>query len=82
MGIEQLEGKTLLACYGDVGDSVMTFVATDGMYRLYHYQSCCENVQINEIIGDLDDLVGAVIIEAGRRSIAISETAVGQYQYG
>jgi hypothetical protein len=32
--------------------------------RLYHEQDCCESVWIEDICGDLDDLIGSPLIEA------------------
>jgi len=33
-------------------------------FKFYHEQDCCESVSIEEIIGDLDDLVGVPMLEA------------------
>lgn len=33
-------------------------------YRMYHRQDCCESVYIEDIIGDLDDLIGATVTMA------------------
>lgn len=43
----------------------MIFTAEDGSeFIFHHYQDCCERVQIEDIIGDLNDLVGFPIVEA------------------
>ena len=31
---------------------------------MYHAQSCCESVAIEDIVGDLDDLTGSPLLEA------------------
>jgi hypothetical protein len=31
-------------------------------YKFYHSQDCCESVSIDEVVGDLDDLVGVPIL--------------------
>lgn len=41
----------------------MFFHITDGrVFRLYHSQDCCEDVNIEDITGDLEDLVGEVLM--------------------
>ena len=61
--ISALIGKTLYRVK-NTGDEVLFKVADGTQYRLYHQQDCCENVRVEEVIGDLDDLVGSPIIEA------------------
>lgn len=47
------------------GDEQLRFVFADGaVARMYHDQDCCETVTIEEIVGDLDDLVGAPLLVA------------------
>ena len=31
-------------------------------YRLYHEQECCEHIYIEDIVGNLDDLVGSPLL--------------------
>jgi hypothetical protein len=63
-GIEQLLGKTLLYVE-KIDNEEIIFAATDGeRYKMYHEQDCCEDVYIEDIIGELDDLVGAPILMA------------------
>ena len=62
--INELIGKILLSV-DKVGDEELIFHCSDGTnYKMYHNQDCCENVTIEDIVGDLDDLVGSPIIEA------------------
>ena len=43
----------------------LTFHATDGrVFRFHHYQSCCESVYIEDVTGDLDDLLGTPLVMA------------------
>jgi hypothetical protein len=47
------------------GNDIIIFTAISGkVYRMYHPQDCCESVYIDEIIGDLDDLLGVPILDA------------------
>jgi len=49
---------------GQDGDE-LHFIDTKGnLYRFYHQQGCCEGVNIEDICGDLDDLVGSPILVA------------------
>lgn len=62
-GIQLLLGKTITEIQ-NTGDQ-LHFLTSDGtMYRMLHYQSCCECVYIEDICGDLDDLVGSPILQA------------------
>lgn len=46
-------------------DDRITFRATDGRtWVMKHFQDCCESVGIDDICGNLDDLVGAPILAA------------------
>lgn len=54
-----LKGKTLSKCWQEGGDE-LHFETTEGKhYKLYHRQDCCESVSIEDVVGDLADLVGA-----------------------
>src|SRR5687768_11709096 len=48
---------------GEHGGNDAIFFIKDGVnkYVLYHDQNCCENVSIDDISGDLQDLVGSPI---------------------
>jgi hypothetical protein len=48
-----------------LGDNEVRFESSDGrVFRLYHSQDCCENVDVEDICGDIEDLVGAPILMA------------------
>ena len=65
---EELLGKTLtevkhvLDRYGE--HEVINFYTEDVHYQQYHDQDCCESVTVEDICGDLDDLVGSPILLA------------------
>ena len=62
--LSELLGKTL-SSIEVTGDDEVIFTTDDGaIYKLYHEQDCCESVVVEEVIGDLADLVGAPILMA------------------
>jgi hypothetical protein len=63
--ISELIGKTMLSVTGAKGDDEIVFTATTGeAYKMYHCQDCCENVRVEDICGELGDLVGSPIVMA------------------
>lgn len=67
--IKELLGKTLKSVTGKVGDDEIIFETTDGeKYKLYHWQNCCETVSVEDICGDMQDLVGSPITQAEENS--------------
>ena len=61
--VDVLKGKTLVSV--DVSDDEILFKTSDGeMYKMYHDQDCCELVYIDDIVGDVQDLVGSEILMA------------------
>lgn len=62
--IPDLLNHTFTDVYDNGGDSLV-FVRDDGkVFRFYHSQSCCESVTIEDICGDLTDLVGSPLLIA------------------
>jgi hypothetical protein len=63
----ELIGKTLTSV--KVEEDRIYFNCSDGSeYLMYHQQDCCEGVDIDDINGDLDDLIGDPILQAEERS--------------
>lgn len=63
--VDVLKGKTLASISGDVGSDEVVFVTTDDeTYRMFHQQDCCESVALEDVSGDLQDLVGSEILVA------------------
>lgn len=63
MGIEELLGQTLYFIEED-GDDIVFETDTGKKYKMYHDQNCCESVSVEEIVGDLEDLIGNPILLA------------------
>jgi hypothetical protein len=61
-----LLGVTLASIEGaEKGSERIAFTATDGRsWTQYHSQDCCEGVEVEDVTGDVGDLIGAPILLA------------------
>lgn len=65
---EDLKGK-VVANIERIGNAELIFTCTDGnKYKMYHEQSCCEVVGIEDINGDLNDLLNSEILVADEKT--------------
>jgi hypothetical protein len=65
MGIEALKGLTVSEITGaETGSERIIFVTESKTFAMYHSQNCCESVSVEEIVGDIADLIGSPILEA------------------
>lgn len=64
MDIKEIIGKTMVRVEDQDGERIEFETTTGEVYALYHSQHCCESVTIEDINGDLSDLVGAPILTA------------------
>lgn len=66
LNVSALLGKTLVAIEVDrTSDDSIIFHTSEGeTYRMYHSQDCCETVFIEDICGDLEDLIGTPLTVA------------------
>lgn len=60
---EDLRGRILTRAEQD-GDELRLYLTDTHYVRFYHQQDCCESVSIEDICGDLEDLVGEPLTEA------------------
>ena len=69
--IKQLEGLVLASITGmSRGSAEVMFSTTCGRrFRMYHDQDCCENVEIEDACGDVEDLIGRPILSAEERTM-------------
>lgn len=69
MNVDILVNKTIdsvkLIKDEDEDITEISFVTNDGViYKLYHEQDCCEWVRVEEIVGDIEDLLDTPILMA------------------
>lgn len=64
MQVEEVVGKTFRAVERDDDHQIRFVVSDDEVYVMEHFQVCCERVTIEDVAGDLDDLVGRPILFA------------------
>lgn len=61
--LEQLMGKTIVEVKGERFDEAFMVKTDCGLvFTFYHEQDCCESVYLEDVIGDIDDLLGEVIL--------------------
>ena len=64
-GMARMLGKTFVQVTGAVGNFDLLFETANGeRFMFSHQQDCCERVDINDIVGDLEDLVGEPLLLA------------------
>lgn len=76
VSINELVGKTLTSVEKS-HDEIIFHCSTGEKYKMYHDQDCCEDVYIDDINGDLDDLIDSPILKAERVS---NEDFVNAYE--
>jgi len=62
--IEDMRGKVFTRVTGSVGGDTLVFENASERFVFFHPQDCCESVDINDITGDLEDLVGEPLLIA------------------
>ena len=65
VGISDLLGKTFTRVTDSSSEGDLVLYLPDGSsYRMLHMQDCCEDVNLEEIVGDLADLENSPILVA------------------
>lgn len=67
--IDELFGKTIIKIEMESTirreeGSILFHLSNGAIYKQYHSQDCCESVWIEDINGDLDDLIGYPLLQA------------------
>jgi hypothetical protein len=55
-------GSTVTAVSVDIGDERSTITTDRGTLVMVHYEDRCESVQVDDVVGDINDLVGGVVV--------------------
>lgn len=61
---EDLVGQTLSKVENNFNEELIFTLGNGEKYALWHSQDCCESVSIEDIVGNLDDLIGTPILMA------------------
>lgn len=69
MSIEKLNGLTIESITGLEKDSdEVTFKTVCGrVFKMNHAQDCCEQVYIDDVCGDVADIIDSVVVQAESR---------------
>jgi hypothetical protein len=74
---EALKGETFTKIEVAEDNELIDFFTQNGKhYRMYHSQDCCESVTVDEIAGELSDLIGSPILDAREETSDKNPTGV------
>ncbi len=82
--ISVLKGRFITRVEGlEAGSGEVIFTCSDGTkWRMCHNQDCCETVQVEDVCGDVSDLIG-LVLDARQETNSAShpkDYEVGPYQ--
>jgi hypothetical protein len=79
MKFEDLKGMTLARVDVAADKESITLGTTDGrIFRQHHRQDCCESVSVEDIAGDLSDIIGEPLLLAEESSREAEPGEVGE----
>lgn len=65
ISVSELLGKTLTSIVKSESNDEIIFTDSESVqYKMYHMQDCCEGVYIDDVEGDLEDLIGKPLTQA------------------
>lgn len=70
VNFETLVGKTITSVEGlEKGGEEIIFKTADGKtYKMYHDQCCCESVYIEDVWGDVENIINSPVLLAEEKS--------------
>jgi len=79
VAIDKLMGQIIFDISYD--SETLIIRASNGLYFFYHSQECCETVWLDDITGDLSDLIGRPILVAECRTGELEDGGDGEYTF-
>ncbi len=64
VNISTLLGKTFIHIERCEEDTMLKFFTKDCVFEFYHPYGCCEDVSIEDVVGDFEDLIGTPLLVA------------------
>lgn len=64
LDILKIKGETVTEITGVENHDVIFHCASGRKFRMFHQQDCCESVTIEDVIGDIRDLIGVPMLMA------------------
>lgn len=71
---ESMKGMTFDIVSGNQNSDEIVFKNEYGQFKFYHRQDCCESVRVEDITGELSDLVGSPLLLAEESSSESKES--------
>jgi hypothetical protein len=84
MKFSELIGKTFtnIKVSKDTEEDEILFTDSEGIqYRMYHHQDCCESVWLDDVCGDMDDLLNSPITYAEEATSGEGSTLENKYVF-
>jgi hypothetical protein len=75
--MERFIGQIFNNIVVDEEENIIYFYGTKN-FKMYHEQDCCEDVSVEDIVGDINDLIGNPILLAEE----VTEEGEGEVEYG
>lgn len=78
--LDQLKGLTIVSVDGaESGSDEIIFTLSDGTeFKMYHEKDCCESVSVEDVCGDIQDVIDAKIVHFEKRVVS-GDTDYGSY---
>ena len=81
MKFEELLGLTMASIVVNTVKDEILFTTVEGRkFKQYHCQDCCEDVSVEDVCGDLKELLGLPLVVAEERSSG-GDTNYGDFEW-